>query len=220
MAQVTPRQHRLELLLLSVLDVDGQEGLDTLADLEDQHRWLPVGPAGVTGTGGEHLFLAGDPRIRNSVKRMGPGLDTRAKGGLVVLPPSIHPNGNRYAWLPGRDPWACPVQPAPDWLIERLDPPRPAAAPREWGHATLSRDIPTRGIARALARLREHPNSSGQDELNRAAFVLGRFVAQREVGAREAGELLVDIAVGQGVDHDEAERIVLSAFRAALKGHR
>ena len=40
-----------------VLDVDGDEGLYTLADLEGLNRWLPVGPASVTGSGGQHLFF-------------------------------------------------------------------------------------------------------------------------------------------------------------------
>jgi hypothetical protein len=108
-----------------VLDVDGEEGLAALADLEDLHRWLPAGPASVTGTGGMHLLFAGSGRVGNSVRRLGPGLDTRAAGGYVVAPPSVHPNGNRYAWLPGRDPWSVPLPEAPPWLIDLLDPPKP-----------------------------------------------------------------------------------------------
>ena len=111
------------------LDVDRLDGLDTIAELEDRHRWLPVGPASVTGTGGQHRSFRATPRVRNSVRRLGPGLDTRGTGGFVVLPPSLHPNGNRYAWLPGREPWSVPLPDAPAWLLNALDPPR-AEVPR------------------------------------------------------------------------------------------
>ena len=96
-----------------VLDVDGEEGLATLADLEDLHGWLPIGPASVTGSGGMHLLFAGNARVRNSVQLLGPGLDTRAAGGYIVAPPSIHPDGPRYTWLKGRDPWAVQLVEAP-----------------------------------------------------------------------------------------------------------
>jgi hypothetical protein len=63
------------------LDIDGEDGLATLADLEDRHRWLPVGPARITGSGGMHMSFAADDHVGNSVRRQGPGLDTRGKDG-------------------------------------------------------------------------------------------------------------------------------------------
>ena len=98
----------------AVLDVDGDEGLTTLAELEDLHRWLPLTPASITGSGGMHLFFQPAARVKNSVKRLGPGLDTRAAGGYVVGAPSVHPNGGRYRWLDGRDPWMLPLAEMPE----------------------------------------------------------------------------------------------------------
>ena len=52
--------------------------------------------------------------VPTTVGRIGPGIDTRGDDGYVVVPPSIHQTGHRYAFL--GDPWA-PIEPAPAWLI-------------------------------------------------------------------------------------------------------
>ena len=54
-----------------------------------------------TGSGGYHLFYQypnSTGRVSNRV-RMFEGMDLRADGGFVVLPPTVHPNGNQYAWV-------------------------------------------------------------------------------------------------------------------------
>jgi hypothetical protein len=62
------------------------------------------------------------------------------------------------------------------------------------------------------------PEGRRNSELNRAAFVLGRLVASGEIGARELGGKLVDVAVGLGLSRAEAERTVASGLRSAVKG--
>ena len=197
-----------------VLDVDGEEGLATLADLEDRHGWLPIGPASLTGSGGEHLLFAGNDRVRNSVKLLGPGLDTRAAGGYIAAPPSIHPDGPRYAWLDGRDPWSVPLPEAPPWLLDLLDPPRAAYRPPP-------RQPTTGYVATAMARELEAVAMAGQGQrnqtLNRAAYKLGRFVASGELDARDVGEALVGAALATGLNEHEATRTVTSGLRAAVE---
>ena len=41
-------------------------------------------------------------------------------GSQTVLPPSRHPSGSIYTWIPGHSPHDIPLTPAPAWLIERL----------------------------------------------------------------------------------------------------
>jgi hypothetical protein len=60
-----------------------------------------------------------------------PGVDVRADGGLVVLPPSLHVTGNRYQWDPSTVEHGLAVMPA--WLLTLIT----AAAPAEGGHARL-----------------------------------------------------------------------------------
>lgn len=54
-----------------------------------------------TGSGGYHLFYQypmSMPKVSNRVRLM-EGVDLRADGGFIVLPPTLHPSGNRYQWV-------------------------------------------------------------------------------------------------------------------------
>lgn len=85
-----------EISGLIVVDVDVDRGGDPRAAIK-------AGPTELiskTGSGGFHLFYAypkGEKKVRNRVGS--DGLDIRADGGYVVLPPSLHQNGNRYTWV-------------------------------------------------------------------------------------------------------------------------
>ena len=54
-----------------------------------------------TGSGGYHLFYQFPQNVSKISNRVGifEGADLRADGGFIVLPPTIHPNGNRYEWI-------------------------------------------------------------------------------------------------------------------------
>jgi hypothetical protein len=92
-----------------------------------------------TGGLGWQRFFAPDPRIRNGVKLL-PGLDTRAAGGYVAAPPSVHPSGRRYRWIV--PPGEAELAQAPEWLVALLEPvelPEPAPPPRPARTGDLSR---------------------------------------------------------------------------------
>ena len=102
-----------------VLDVDGEEGESSLRSLEAKHAPLPPTIEVITGNGGRHLYFRlpnfdGAPTIKNSVKQLGAGLDTRATGGYVVAPPSIHPSGRQYVWSVDTAP---KLADPPVWLV-------------------------------------------------------------------------------------------------------
>jgi hypothetical protein len=107
-----------------VLDIDGQEGEATLRKIEKAHAELPVTVESITGGGGRHLLFSlpdfdGAPTIRNSAKQLGAGLDVRAEGGYIVVPPSIHPSGRKYVWSVDT---AKVIAEAPAWLLGLLQP--------------------------------------------------------------------------------------------------
>lgn len=56
----------------------------------------------LTGRGGNQIFYHADPKQqlngRSDIFNDGSGCDTRGDGNYVMLPPSIHPNGERYTW--------------------------------------------------------------------------------------------------------------------------
>lgn len=64
-----------------------------------------------SGSGGYHLFYQ-YPISRQSVSnrvRIFEGADLRADGGFIVLPPTMHPCGNRYEWISEGVPGAFPL---------------------------------------------------------------------------------------------------------------
>lgn len=121
-----------------VLDIDGREGANTLQDLGSLPRTWRVS----TGDG-EHLWFkhpAGD--VRNFTRKL-PGLDLRATGGYVVVPPSRHRTGRQYEWLDA--PEDVDLADPPDWLIQLVGSPgstMPIVTPGGWVAEALLGGVP------------------------------------------------------------------------------
>ena len=84
------------------LDVKPEKGIDgreVLRDWEhDTGMRLPEETwTAITGSGGYHLWFHSDRALR-SYQNATLGVDLRADGGQVIVPPSLHPNGRRYEW--------------------------------------------------------------------------------------------------------------------------
>jgi hypothetical protein len=77
---------------LAVVDLDGIEGVQY-----GNHISCVSGIINRTGNG-KQVFYKWQPGIKNSVKKVAPGVDIRGEGGFVVVAPSIHPSGRMYRW--------------------------------------------------------------------------------------------------------------------------
>ena len=69
--------------------------------IEELLKKYPTQMVARSGSGGYHLYYqypVGVPRVSNRVGIF-EGADLRADGGFIVLPPTVHPNGNRYEWI-------------------------------------------------------------------------------------------------------------------------
>jgi Bifunctional DNA primase/polymerase, N-terminal/Primase C terminal 1 (PriCT-1) len=99
-----------------VLDVDGIDAEAELRKLEAKHGALPATVEVITARGRHVYFKMPAAPIRNSAGKLAPGLDIRATGGYVLVPPSIHPTGRRYEWSVD---CAGAIADAPSWLTER-----------------------------------------------------------------------------------------------------
>ena len=108
-----------------VLDIDGPKGAESIKALQAKHGKLPKTPTARTGGGGWHLYFRHPGGlVRNSVKRLGDGLDVRGDGGYVVAPPSIHASGEAYRWATKASP-EVPTAELPAWLLGMLDVQKP-----------------------------------------------------------------------------------------------
>lgn len=81
---------------LVVVDIDprNQGDLD-LEELEARHGKLPDTPMSLTGGGGQYYFFA-CPEEGFAPGKLAGGIDIKADGGYVVLPPSNHASGGVY----------------------------------------------------------------------------------------------------------------------------
>lgn len=96
---------------LFVIDVDprhdGFESLDNFEALRGDS--LPQTLTSFTGSGGLHLFFEQREDLR--ARGRNPwlkGVDVKADGGYVMLPPSTHMSGNPYRWRHVAAPVGCP----------------------------------------------------------------------------------------------------------------
>ena len=82
-----------------VLDIDPRKGgLESWAQLQDINGRVDT-LTSHTGGGGLHLFFkAPTAELKSTSDQVAAGIDTRAEGGYVVAPPSLHISGNRYQW--------------------------------------------------------------------------------------------------------------------------
>ena len=209
-----------------VLDVDGEPGRRSLAELLAKHGALPATLTAHTGSGGAHHFFRADARIRNRARFL-PGLDTRSDHGYVIAAPSGHMSGGSYAWQ-GPEPGAAPLAEAPGWLVEAVLAGVGARAERKpldrvaLAAQTNAGGIPDRYVRRAveggLADVASSPEGSRRTTLNRVAFAWGSI--QAGGGKLEQSDLasLHGAAQATGLGEREVAKTIRDAYGDGL-GH-
>jgi len=102
---------------LTVLDVDGEAGRETLRDLEMENGELPETPIAITGSIGSHYYFKFEEGVGNAV-RFAPGLDVRSEGGLVVNVGSI--TKRLYVWEEAFRLGELTPAKMPGWLADKI----------------------------------------------------------------------------------------------------
>jgi len=106
------------LSLLAVVDVDPRNsGDETLAQLEAKHGELPRTATACTGGGGQHYlyrFPEGE-EVLSAV--LGLGIELKAAGGYIIVPPSNHVSGRTYGWDVGAHPQETAIAEIPQWIL-------------------------------------------------------------------------------------------------------
>ena len=141
---------------LVVIDVDGVEGRESLAELERQGMTLPATLTVTTGRadGGEHRYYrppSGVDVHNDQSARIGPHIDVRGTGGFVVCPPSIHASGKHYCFIDS----TALVAELPAWVVERLSAPAPIAAKPLAGPQTVGKGSRTKRLVSLAGSLQK-----------------------------------------------------------------
>ncbi len=156
---------------LLVLDIDVEA--TWLNDDLDRQVELAVAPMALTPSGGRHYVYRqpADKAWRNTQSEIAPHVDTRANGGLFVVPPSALPGRKVYHWAPGYELDVSPDQlpEPPDWLITLLDKTDPVATsshclPRVANSSVPGNPIPNGQRNGTLARLGGNMRRSGMTQ--------------------------------------------------------
>jgi hypothetical protein len=182
------------------LDIDGEAGRQSIAELEHERRPLPQTVEQITGSGGLHLLFKYDLArpVRNRAGfRL--GLDTRGDGGYIIVAPSIHPQtGRRYEWRPDRHPLRRAIASAPDWLLEVVVP-SVEASPGGQARPTINEDVgwgpkprySRAALQQACEAIEAAPVGQQDQTLNREAYSIGRLIGAGLMPRRLAVECLV-----------------------------
>jgi hypothetical protein len=189
---------------LTVVDIDGPIGLETMEALLSVHGQLPAGPVVATPRG-EHRYFAA-VGLSSSVGRIGPGVDVRAAGGYVVAPPSISNEAKPYVWI--ADP-TLPLSAPPEWLIvaASVTDPKPVAPPIG---VRSHRGDPERIIGEAVTSIAALPAGTRFDGERRIVCAAFRRLVRSGVDPAEYAQRLIEASTRP---RREAAATVYSALR-------
>ena len=204
----------------------GVDGAAALEDLQDRHGRLPDTLQALTASGSLHNYLkhpGAGIKIKCSNSELGPGIDVKGDGGMVIAPPS---NGRR--WL-NRNPIAV----MPDWLVELTrEPPPKRLSIRERATAAVNAHRIARMLqqggsnAYAAAALKYelagiHRAEPGRRNatLNKAGFSLGQLVAIGLLDEVEVSRLLFEAATPWG-NPKKDRGVIRHAMRAGMQHPR
>jgi len=195
-----------------VIDLDGPEGRESWAALEQEHGAVKTlsQQTGRADGGMQLVFRHPGVAVGNRAA-VRPGIDVRGDGGYIVVPPSVHPTGAVYEWVD-----RSPIAVMPEWLVELT---RKKVVQRSAAVAPRRRATPGNASAYGLAGLRAECEAVGRageggrnHELNRAAFSVGQLVGGGELGREQAEDDLFDAAMGAGLGETEARRTIKSGL--------
>lgn len=192
---------------LIVLDFDrhdpSKDGLATLREYTDK-GYLPGTVTARSGGGGFHFFYQhpGKPTPNDNRGKLGAGLDVKADGGFVILPPSAKRGKAEYRWLNG------PF----DTEIGELDSNILAPLWKETDISTMQRpgvDVgvtSTNDFEEALDLLRVTGQGSRNENLYRAACRGGEVMAAGLMSHGKVNALLLEAAAEAGMSAKDGIR--------------
>ncbi|MEU3858070.1 bifunctional DNA primase/polymerase [Streptomyces sp. NPDC028722] len=158
---------------------------------------------------GEHLYFTAPPRVRLkcSVDRLGPHIDTRAWGGYVVAPGSTTPDGTYEV---AHD---APVAELPDWLTLLLtESDRAARVPVRVHDGTRAARVALERECAVIAAATEGGPNGRNVTLHRSACKVARFVAWGDIPRHVVEEAIQGAGESTGLPPAECRTTIRSAL--------
>ncbi len=205
---------------LVAIDIDGPRGYESLAAVERDSGPWPVTLTSRSGRddGGEHRIYRVPAhldvrRLGNRASHRWPGIDTRADGGQIVAPPSLHASGGRYDWKE-----RVPIAELPLRIFEALAKP---AGPRARPEPESKPGAYARGaLAREGALVRAAQEGTRNSRLNTAAFNLGQLVGAGALEETEVRSVLTEAARATGLEAAEVDATMTRSLEAGKREPR
>jgi len=220
---------------------DGVDGAAALAKLESDHGALPATRESESPSGSIHrLFKHPGPgfKIKNSASAIGPGIDVRGDGGMVVAPPSVKPGKGVYIWRND-----LPIADAPQWLLDlvatKIDE---STAPTSITQRALDTIKPPCDVFDDIADEARSKNNGGfnrayldavlNDEvdilsntakggrnhrLNKSTFNLAQFVGAGALTEAEVEDAMLGAAITCGLWRDEGHAACMKTIASGMK---
>ena len=209
-----------------VLDVDrpkkegDPDGLHTITELQDKHGSLEGFTRQSTPSGGFHYLFKwpADAVIKNSAKKIAPGLDVRGEGGYIVIAPSFNTElGKAYQWENNVKP-----ADAPQWVLDLIinankkDRSTPPPARRV---AVVSSNHPyvLAAFNEEVEKLSTWPSGGRNDALNAAAFSLGTLVGAGALDREQVISGLYRACEDNGLIADDGENSFYKSLNSGLE---
>ncbi|MGW1324538.1 bifunctional DNA primase/polymerase [Streptomyces antibioticus] len=158
---------------------------------------------------GEHLYFTAPAgvRLKCSVDRLGPHIDTRAWGGYVVAPGSTNPDGTYEV---AHD---APVAELPAWLTALLtEPDRPTPVPVRVHDGTLAARVALERECAVIASATEGGPSGRNNTLHKSACKVARFVAWGDIPRHVVEEAIQGAGEATGLPSAECRTTIRSAL--------
>lgn len=196
---------------LVVVDIDPEHG-----GAVDHEVMAPTYTVG-TGSGGWHLYYAHPGgRVPSRPLPGYAGIDIKADGGYVVVPPSRHPRtGRRYRALGDRPVVEMPRRLAALCVARSADAPRPAVprpAPVVPAGQRGGISSPPALLAALLRRVTTAPEGRRRATLYGVAHGVARLVAADALDAGTAVDLLTDAGREAGQTDREIRAAIAGGF--------
>jgi hypothetical protein len=181
----------------------------------------PRCPTTKTPSGGYHLYLQqpeGEP-LGNRTGTLPKGVDVRGAGGWTVAPGTVF---QQWQWV-GNAAKLAAAPPVPTWIVEAIQAQK-TTEQKVTTSPTSSGDADKRERAYAQAALNNAANKLAatakggrNEELNAAAYSLGKMVARGWIGQATVEGRLYDAAQTCGAIKDDGEKAARETIKSGIE---